>query len=181
MKTIQTFFLAISIYAYFLCSCTRGEDWTQWLGNARDGVWRESNILTTFPENGPKLLWKTSIGSGYSGPSVSNGKIYVMDRIESADPKTAKDLHDGKPPKNYNFVRKLIPGKERMLCLDEKTGDILWSHEWDCPYTSVAAYAIGPRVTPTVDGSRVYALGAEGHFYCFDTVSYTHLTLPTKA
>ena len=169
MKTIQTFFLTISIYAYFLCSCVKGEDWTQWLGNARDGVWRESNILTTFPENGPKLLWKTSIGSGYSGPSVSNGKIYVMDRIKSADPKTAKDLHDGKPPKNYNFVRKLIPGKERMLCLDEKTGDILWSHEWDCPYTSVAAYAIGPRVTPTVDGSRVYALGAEGHFYCFDS------------
>ena len=145
------------------------EDWTQWLGNRRDGVWRESGILEKFPEGGPKLLWKTSIGSGYSGPSISNGRVYVMDRIESGDSRTAKDLHEGNPPKNYNFVRKLIAGKERMLCLDEKTGDVLWSHQWDCPYTTVAAYAIGPRVTPTVDGGRVYALGAEGNFFCFDS------------
>ncbi|MDB4862027.1 PQQ-binding-like beta-propeller repeat protein [Pirellulaceae bacterium] len=169
MKTIRTFFLANSIYLLFLCSSIQGEDWTQWLGNARDGVWREANILTTFPEDGPKLLWKSSIGSGYSGPSIANGKVYVMDRIEGGDARTAKDLHDGNPPKNYNFVRKLIPGKERLLCLEEKTGKILWSHQWDCPYTTVAAYAIGPRVTPTVDGDRVYALGAEGHFFCFDS------------
>ena len=169
MKTIRTISLTISTYTLFLCSYTQAEDWTQWLGNARDGVWRESNILTTFPEDGPKLLWKSPIGSGYSGPSIANGKVYVMDRIEGGDPRTAQDLHDGNPPKNYNFVRKLIPGKERLLCLEEKTGKILWSHQWDCPYTTVAAYAIGPRVTPTVDGDRVYALGAEGHFFCFDS------------
>ena len=139
MKTIRTFFLATSIYTYLLCSYTQGEDWTQWLGNARDGVWRESNILASFPEDGPKLLWKSPIGSGYSGPSIANGKVYVMDRIEGGDARTAKDLHDGNPPKNYNFVRKLIPGKERILCLDEKTGKVLWSHQWDCPSTTVAA------------------------------------------
>ena len=147
------------------------EDWTQWLGNRRDGVWRESGILDKFPEGGPKLLWKTAIGSGYSGPSISNGRVYVMDRIESDDASTAKDLHDGRPPKNYNFVRKLIAGKERMLCLDENTGDVLWSHQWDCPYTTVAAYAIGPRATPTVEGDRVYALGAEGNFFCFNSLN----------
>lgn len=169
LKMIPTISLIISTYILFLASYAEGEDWTQWLGNARDGVWRESNILTTFPEDGPKLLWKSPIGSGYSGPSIANDKVYVMDRIGAGDPKTAKDLHDGNPPKNYNFVRKLIPGKERMLCLDEKTGGIIWSHEWDCPYTTVAAYAIGPRVTPTVDGDRVYALGAEGDFFCFES------------
>ena len=150
-------------------SMTYGEDWSQWLGNQRDGVWKEDGILDKFPADGPKLLWKSPIGSGYSGPSISNGRVYVMDRIEGGDPKTAKDLHNGNPPKNYNFVRKLIPGKERMLCLDEKTGKILWSHQWDCPYTTVAAYAIGPRVTPTVDDDRVYALGAEGNFFCFNS------------
>ena len=58
---------------------------------------------------------------------------------------------------------------ERVVCLNEKDGDVLWVHEWDCDYTPVAAYAIGPRVTPTVDGNRVYALGAEGNLFCLNT------------
>ena len=91
-----------------------------------------------------------------------------MDRIaELIDPAKAKVLHEGQPPRNENFLRKLLPGQERLLCLDEATGRVLWTQQWDCPYTTVATYAIGPRATPTVDGDRVYALGAEGHLFCF--------------
>jgi len=86
--------------------------------------------------------------------------------VDSAE---AKLLHKGPPPRNINFVRKLLPGKERLVCLNEADGKRLWAHEWDCPYTTVAAYAIGPRATPTVDGDRVYALGAEGNLFCLST------------
>ena len=44
-----------------------------------------------------------------------------------------------------------FPGKERVVCLTEKTGRVRWIHQYDCPYTTVAIYAIGPRATPTVD------------------------------
>src|SRR5207253_2074359 len=46
-------------------------DWPQWLGPNRDGVWRETGLLTRFPAGGPKVLWRTPIGTGYSGPAVA--------------------------------------------------------------------------------------------------------------
>lgn len=147
-------------------------DWPQWLGAKRDANWNETGIIESFPKGGPTLRWKTKLGGGYSGPSVSNGKVFVMDRLaKPLKSGNAKFLHDGPPPGNINFVRKLLPGVERVVCLNEKDGDVVWVHEWDCDYTTVAAYAIGPRVTPTVDGNRVYALGAEGNLFCLNTIN----------
>ena len=91
-----------------------------------------------------------------------------MDRLTAnRNLQDGKLLHGGQPPpKNENFVRRLLPGRERVLCFRESDGEQLWSHDYDCPYTSVATYAIGPRCTPTVDGDHVYTLGAEGHLRC---------------
>jgi hypothetical protein len=57
-------------------------------------------------------------------------------------------------------------GTERVLCLDEKTGEILWTQAYPAVYTM--DYRAGPRATPTVDGERVYTLGAEGDLSCLD-------------
>lgn len=54
----------------------------------------------------------------------------------------------------------MLPGTERVVCLDEADGKILWTHEYDCPYTTAGDYAIGPRVTPTVGGGRGVPLQA---------------------
>ena len=59
-----------------------------------------------------------------------------------------------------------LVGKERVQCLDAKTGEQLWVHEYECNYK--LSYPNGPRVTPTVDGDRVYTLGAEGHLFCLN-------------
>jgi outer membrane protein assembly factor BamB len=58
---------------------------------------------------------------------------------------------------------------ERVLCLDEATGAVLWKHEYPVTYT--IAYPAGPRCTPTVHGGRVYALGAEGDLLCLEAAS----------
>src|SRR5438477_3125122 len=57
-------------------------------------------------------------------------------------------------------------GKERVLCLDAKTGKEIWKHEYDCPYA--VSYASGPRCTPTVAGGKVYTLGTMGDLHCLD-------------
>ena len=154
------------LFILILSGTLSAADWPQWLGPGRDAVWREDGILEAFPKEGPKLRWRTPLGGGYSGPAVAQGRVFVMDRIaELIDPAKAKVLHEGPPPRNENFLRKLLPGQERLQCLDEVTGRVLWTQQWDCPYTTVATYAIGPRATPTVDGDRVYALGAEGQLF----------------
>ncbi len=132
------------------------DDWPQWLGPKRDGVWREAGILEAFPAEGLRFRWRTPIGGGYTGPAVAAGRVYVQDR------KLARDSANPSNP----FDRGRIPGSERVLCLDEKDGRILWTHEYDCPYT--VSYAAGPRATPLVHQGKVYTLGAEGHLHCLN-------------
>jgi outer membrane protein assembly factor BamB len=123
-------------------------DWPQWMGPKRDAVWPEDGVLEAFPKGGPRVLWRTPVGGGYSGPAVVGDRVYVTDYVTDGD--VLKE----------NFDRKKLAGKERVLCLDAKTGKGVWKHEYDKAYT--ISYPAGPRCTPTVDGDRVYALGAEG-------------------
>ena len=131
------------------------DDWPQWFGPERDGVWREKGIVETLPAGGPKLLWKQSVGSGYAGPAVSGDRVYVFDRVIK-DPSTVP----GDP-----FQRGEIPGDERVHCLDRKTGENIWTQSYVSNYT--VSYAAGPRCTPVVDDGIVYTLGAEGRLHAF--------------
>jgi outer membrane protein assembly factor BamB len=131
------------------------EDWLQWLGTHRDSEWRETGLLEKFPDGGPKVVWRTPINVGYSGPAVADGKVYVFDYL----------VKDGGDALDQN-KRGAIHGDERVLCLDEATGKPLWEYKYPCEYT--IAYPGGPRATPTVIGGKVYALGAEGTLSCLD-------------
>jgi len=67
------------------------------------------------------------------------------------------------------FAQSTIPGAERVLCLNEADGKVLWKHTYECPYTM--SYPAGPRVTPTVHEGKVYTLGAEGNLLCFEAAT----------
>src|SRR5467141_2969482 len=58
----------------------RADDWPQWLGPQRDGVWRETGIIEKFPADGPRVRWRAPVGPGYTGPAVAQGRVFVMDR-----------------------------------------------------------------------------------------------------
>ncbi|HIE91988.1 MAG TPA: pyrrolo-quinoline quinone [Acidobacteria bacterium] len=114
-------------------------DWPEFRGEGRVGVWTETGILETFPEDGLDVRWRTPIHHGFSGPSVADGRIFITD---------------------FERARGL-DGTERILCLDEDTGEILWTQSWEVSYLGVS-WDEGPRATPTVDGDQVYAVGASG-------------------
>lgn len=141
----------------FCCSILSADDWPQWMGPKRDNVWRESGLVEKFPEGGPKRLWRTPIAGGYAGPAVAIGKVFVTDYVTSDNVKVS------------NFDRKQFTGTERVLCLNESTGEVLWKHEYPVKYS--VSYPAGPRCTPNVDDDRVYTLGAEGNLSCFDVSS----------
>ena len=171
-------FLAILVFGAFFSAALSSvaDDWPQWLGLEREPVWKETGIVDRFPAEGPPLRWKHELGGGYSGPAVVAGRVFVMDRVDTeGDLESGKLLHEGNAPANPNFVRRRIPGSERVVCLRESDGQILWTHKYDCPYTSAALYAIGPRCTPTVDGDFVYTLGAEGNLYCLNVSDGTEV------
>ena len=81
------------------------DDWPQWRGPTRDGVWHETGIIESF--SGPEIehKWRAEVSNGYTSPTVADGRVYLMDRIAEPD------------------------GLERILCFDAETGKRLWSHE----------------------------------------------------
>lgn len=125
-----------------LVSTVMADDWPQWGGPQRDIVWRETGIVERLPE--VQLLprqWSFPVSEGYSGPAVSNGRVYLTDRIHKS-------------------------GSERVLCVDAETGKEIWQNQYAARYT--VSYPAGPRATPVIDEGRVFTIGAVGHMYCLN-------------
>jgi outer membrane protein assembly factor BamB len=149
MKTIAITKLLLLV----ACVSASADDWTQWAGNDRQCIWHETGILKEFPKDGLTPAWSVPIGSGYSGPVVWQGRVFVTD-------------YRPKPG------TRILEAIERVLCLDEQSGEILWTHEWETHYRrQLHSYATGPRATPLVDDGRLYTLGATGRMHCFDAES----------
>ena len=144
---------ALVVCCFF--SIGSADDWPQWLGPKGDAVWSESGLIESFPEEGAKILWRTPVGPGYSGPAVAGNLVFITDR--TVDKEQAK--------KRTNGLRK-ITGTERVFCLDRTTGKEAWKHEYRCDYQ--ISYPSGPRTTPLIEEDRVYTLGAMGHLFCFE-------------
>ncbi len=152
-------FVLLAVMTAFLISISssvKADDWPQWLGPQRDGVWRETGILEKFPKDGPKVRWRFKLSNGYSGPAVANGRVYITDHV----------LADGVNPSDNKFSRDKVAGEERVFCLNEKDGKEIWHHFYPCTYT--IAYPNGPRTTPVVQDGKVYTLGAMGDLFCFN-------------
>ncbi len=129
--------------AIVFCQALRADDWPQWRGPHRDGVWRETGIVERFPDKQLKIDWRAEVGPGYSGPTVAAGRVYVMDR--ATEPKQVERIH----------------------CFDAQTGKPLWDYSYDCRYNNID-YKAGPRAAVTIESGRAYALGATGRLHCFD-------------
>ncbi len=138
----------------------RADDWPQWMGPNRDDVWRETGILDKFPVAGPKVVWRMPVGGGYAGPAVAGGRVFVSDFVPD---------NSAAVPPNDPMKRPEIAGKERTLCFNAADGKLLWTHAYDCPYR--ISYPAGPRCTPTVDGERVYTVGAMGNLFCLEAAT----------
>lgn len=141
----QLTYLQLLIFSLLIAvpmSVTGAEEWTQWRGEDRQGVWRETGIVESFSGDEIPLRWRVPIGSGYSGPSVADERVYITDRLTK--------------PKQV----------ERVHCFDAETGAPIWSHTYDCVYK--IDYTAGPRANVTIHEGLAYALGAMGHLHCFD-------------
>jgi outer membrane protein assembly factor BamB len=115
------------------------QDWPQYLGPNGNSTSPQKGILRSWPASGPEVLWTTSIGPGFGGPVIKDGKVYLLDR----DDKTG----------------------DIMRCFDFNNGKELWSYSYDAPGS--VSYP-GSRSVPAVDGNRVYSCGPYGDLYCID-------------
>ncbi|MBI3919793.1 MAG: PQQ-like beta-propeller repeat protein, partial [Armatimonadetes bacterium] len=118
-------------------------DWPQYRGKNRDGISTEKSWLGQWPGEGPKTLWKASVGVGFSAVSVSNGRAITMGNTQDVD---------------------------TVYCFDALTGRELWRHSYPC-LNRPNLYEGGPNSTPTVSDVHVYALSRTGQLFCLEAAS----------
>ena len=136
-------------------SLINAADWSQYRGPGHDAVSAEK-ILTQWPTNGLKAVWKTPTATGFSSFTVSQGKAFTV-------------------------VQRSIDGSNQEVCiaLDADSGKELWVSP-----VGIAKYdgggddgakenrgGDGPRSTPSVDGDRVYVLSAQQMLFCLEIAS----------
>lgn len=120
--------------------------WPNLGGAQADGVSVETGLMSTWPEGGPRVLWRRAFGQGYSSFAVVDGKAYTQ----------YQDLWG-----------------QYLVCLDVNSGETLWSYRYDVPYETAGIYP-GPRSTPAVFDGRVYGISPDGVLFCCDAATGKH-------
>jgi outer membrane protein assembly factor BamB len=115
-------------------------NWPVWRGPNADGIARETDWHKNWNEKPLPELWSTQLGIGFSSMAVVGDKVYTMGHVD---------------------------GEDFVYCLNADTGKTVWQHKYPCLLVD-NLHEGGPGATPTVDGDRVYTLGREGQFFCFD-------------
>ncbi len=114
------------------------DDWPQWRGPQRNGISLETNWSDTWPESGPKILWRAQVGTGFSSIAVANGRLFTMGNSSDVD---------------------------SVWCLNALTGKKIWQHSYPADLDD-RFFEGGPTSTPVVDGDRVYVLSRQGLLVC---------------
>ena len=140
----------VILFPIALALASRAEDWPQWRGSGRDGVWHETGIRKTFPPEGLPVRWRAPVGYGFSSPAVAKGRVYVTDSL---------------------LDRPRVRG--RVLCFEEATGKLLWTFSREKTNYPAWAFVPGqepsPNGTPIVQYGKVYATGPQAHdLYCLE-------------
>jgi outer membrane protein assembly factor BamB len=116
------------------------DDWPQWRGKNRDGISAEKGLLKSWPAAGPPRVWQAAgAGEGYSSFSAAHGRLYTMGARE---------------------------GTEYVMAFDAATGKKIWERASGRRFSN--DQGDGPRGTPVVDGTQLYALGASGDLVSLD-------------
>ncbi|MCL2639212.1 MAG: PQQ-like beta-propeller repeat protein [Phycisphaerales bacterium] len=135
-KLISAFLIAA------LAISAHAADWPQWRGSNRLGA-ADETIKPEWPTEGPKELWRATLGAGYSAPAVVGEKLYITGNLKIND-----EL------------------RGHLFAIDTATGKELWrtdyGQEWSKNYPST-------RTTPTVVGDKLYFISGSMDVLCLST------------
>src|SRR5512133_1356286 len=119
-------------------------DWPRFRGSDFDNISKDNTPLAeSWDSSGPPVVWKTTLGEGYSGPVVHNGRVYILD---------------------YNERRKA----DVLRCLSLATGQEIWRRWYRVDLKRNHGYS---RTIPAVTDKYVVTMGPRSHVMCTDPVN----------
>src|SRR5215475_7257474 len=129
------------VLALVVAAVSLAEDWPQFLGPGRNGVYSGNDLAVKWAAAGPPVVWKKDVGAGFASPVISEGRLILFHHVGD---------------------------KEVDEALAASTAAAVWRFDYATQYRDDFGFDEGPRATPTVAGGRVYTFGAEGMLHCLD-------------
>jgi outer membrane protein assembly factor BamB len=124
-----------------LAAVLAANDWPQFLGPSRDGVYAGAPLNEKWPASGPRVVWRKQVGQGLSGPVVAGKRLVLFHRVGD---------------------------REIVEAFDALTGASQWRHAYPTTYRDDFGFDEGPRAVPVVADGIVYTYGAEGKLNAVD-------------
>jgi outer membrane protein assembly factor BamB len=134
-RTLAGTVLAVSLLAATLFAQGPLDEWPQFLGPTRNGLYTGSALAESWPTGGPNVVWRRDVGEGFSGPVVAQGRLILFHRVSN---------------------------REVVEALDARTGAPQWRYDYPTAYRDDFGFDEGPRAAPVVADGIVYTFGAEG-------------------
>ncbi len=126
----------------FAANGVQAGQWPQILGPDRNGIAQDEKITDQLPTDGPPLVWKRSVGRGYSGVAVQDNRAILFHREGDEEIVEALDAATGR-----TFWKKAFPAHFRGSIFPENNG---------------------PNCVPVIDDGRVFAYGGGGDLYALE-------------
>jgi outer membrane protein assembly factor BamB len=141
----STYALVLKLTNVLLLSAAcHANDWPQFLGPTRNGVYSGSDLAEHWASEGPPVVWQKTVGHGFSGPAVAHRQLILFHRLGD---------------------------RETVECLDARSGLSIWTFDYPTTYQDDFGFDDGPRATPCIMEGRVYTFGAQGMLHCLDAKS----------
>jgi len=137
--------IAIALVAYVMLAwgtTTHAQAWRQFGGPNGNFTVETKGLADSWPDDGPKKIWHRELGDGYGTILVDGDSLYTMYRIGQ---------------------------DEFTVALDAGSGATLWEHKVPSPTTELMEqFGAGPSSTPLLAGDKLYTIGTNMMFHCFD-------------
>jgi outer membrane protein assembly factor BamB len=133
--------LRATILIVLLATPLAANDWPQFLGLARNGVYVGAPLNEKWPPTGPRIIWRKQVGQGLSGPVVAGKRLILFHRVGD---------------------------REVVESFDALTGAAQWRHAYPTTYRDDFGFDEGPRAVPVVAEGIVFTYGAEGKLHAVD-------------
>lgn len=122
---------------------TNSESWSQFRGSTRNGIAVAPKLSRSWEPFGPRKLWSMDVGDGYAGPTIAEGRVYLMD---------------------YDVANH----RDALRCLSLADGTEIWRFSY--PVAIKRNHGMS-RTVPAIEGKAVVAVGPKGHVICCDALT----------
>src|SRR5262245_23769266 len=113
----------VGLFVLLLPALVLANDWPRWRGQDLNGMSKEMGGTISWPQEGPKQLWKAAVGIGFSSLTVADGRVFTMGNSNETD---------------------------TVFCFEESSGKELWKYSYPCQLDP-KYYEGGPGSSPTCE------------------------------